>query len=177
MRLPASLVAQQVRNLPAMEETWVQFLGQEDPLEKGLATHSSILAYRISWTEEPSGLQSLGLQRVGHDWSDLARQRQTDSQACISTASSKSLSRTGEGKVDLEVQGGGGGKGTYWAYLPTRSEAKFKYSAAVLPALPFLRLEMAPRNPWCFPYGLPGAPMFSPALFVCSQFIGPDTGS
>ena len=47
MRLPASLVAQQVRNLPAMEETWVQFLGQEDPLEKGLATHSRILAWRI----------------------------------------------------------------------------------------------------------------------------------
>ena len=60
MRLPASLVAQQVRNLPAMEETWVQFLGQEDPLEKGLATHSSILAWEISWTEEPGGLQSMG---------------------------------------------------------------------------------------------------------------------
>ena len=67
MRLPASLVAQQVRNLPAMEETWVQFLGQEDPLEKGLATHSSILAWEISWTEEPGKLQSRGSQRVRHD--------------------------------------------------------------------------------------------------------------
>ena len=63
----ASLAAQLVKNLPAMQETWVRFLGQEDPLEKGWATHSSILAWRISWTEEPGGLQSMGLQRVGHD--------------------------------------------------------------------------------------------------------------
>ena len=63
----ASLVAQLVENLPAMQETWVQSLGQEDPLEKGIATHSSILAWRIPWIEEPDGLQSMGLQRVGHD--------------------------------------------------------------------------------------------------------------
>ena len=50
-----------------MQETWVQSLGQEDPLEKGMATHSSILAWRIRWTEEPGGLQSLGSQRVGQD--------------------------------------------------------------------------------------------------------------
>ena len=50
-----------------MHETQVRFLGQEDPLEKGMATHSSILAWRIPWTEEPGGLQSTGLQRVGHD--------------------------------------------------------------------------------------------------------------
>ena len=56
-----------------MQETWVQSLGQEDPLEKGMATHSSILAWRIPWTEESSGLQSMGLQRVGHDWKDLAK--------------------------------------------------------------------------------------------------------
>ena len=56
-----------VKNLPAMKETWIQSLGQENPLEKGLATHSSILARRIPWTEEPGGLQSLGLQRVRHD--------------------------------------------------------------------------------------------------------------
>ena len=48
-----------VKNLPAMQETWVQFLGQKDPLEKGMATHSGILAWRISWTEEPGGLQSV----------------------------------------------------------------------------------------------------------------------
>ena len=56
-----------VKNLPAMQETLVQSLGQGDPLEKGLATHSSILAWRIPWTEEPGRLQSMGLQRVGHD--------------------------------------------------------------------------------------------------------------
>ena len=63
----ASLVAQMVKNLPAMQETLVRSLGREDPLEKEMATHSSILAWRIPWTEEPSGLQSTGLQRVGHD--------------------------------------------------------------------------------------------------------------
>ena len=57
-----------VKNSPAMEETWVQFLGQEDPLEEGMATHSSILAWRIPWTEETGALQAMGLQRVGHDW-------------------------------------------------------------------------------------------------------------
>ena len=56
-----------VNNLPAMQETWVQPLGWEDPLEKGMATHSSILAWRIPWTEELGRLQSMGLQRVGHD--------------------------------------------------------------------------------------------------------------
>ena len=63
----ASLVAQQVKNLPAMQETWVQSLDWENPLEEGTATHSSILAWRIPWTEEPSGLRSPGSQRVRHD--------------------------------------------------------------------------------------------------------------
>ena len=63
----ASLVAQLVKTLPAMQETLVQLLGWEDLLEKSVATHSSILAWRILWTEEPGGLQSLGSQRVGHD--------------------------------------------------------------------------------------------------------------
>ena len=62
-----SLVVQTVTNLSVMQETWVQFLGQEDPLEKGIATHSSILAWRIPWTEEPGGLQSMRSQRVGQD--------------------------------------------------------------------------------------------------------------
>ena len=56
-----------VKNLPATRETWVQSLGQEDPLKKEMATHSSILAWRIPWTEEPGGVQSMGSQRVGHD--------------------------------------------------------------------------------------------------------------
>ena len=64
----ASLVAQSVKNLPAVQETRVWSLGWEDPLEKEMATHSSILAWKISWTEEPGGLQSTGSQRVGHDW-------------------------------------------------------------------------------------------------------------
>ena len=62
-----SLVAQTVKNLRAMRETWVRSMGQEDPLEKGMATHSSILAWRIPLTEEPGGLQSVGSQRVRHD--------------------------------------------------------------------------------------------------------------
>ena len=61
------MVAQLVKNLPAMQETWIQSLGWEDPLEEGMATHSSILAWRIPWTEEPGGLQSIGTQRVGQD--------------------------------------------------------------------------------------------------------------
>ena len=60
-------MAQMVKNLPAMQETQVQPLGWEDPLEKGMATHFSILAWRIPWTEEPGGLQSVRSQRVGHN--------------------------------------------------------------------------------------------------------------
>ena len=62
-----SLIAQMVKNLPAMWEPWVQPLGQEDPLEEGMATQSSILAWRIPWTEESGGVLSMGLQRVEHD--------------------------------------------------------------------------------------------------------------
>ena len=64
----ASLRVQTVKNLPATWNTWVWFLDWEDPLEKEMATHSSILAWEISWTVEPGRLQSMGLQRVGHDW-------------------------------------------------------------------------------------------------------------
>ena len=67
----ASLMAQTVKNPPAVqetEETWVPSLGREDPLEKGMATHSSILGWRIPWTEKPGGLYSMGLQRAGYDW-------------------------------------------------------------------------------------------------------------
>ena len=62
----ASLVAQMVKNLPEIRETWLGSLGWEDPLEEGMATRSSILAWRIPWTEEPGGLQSMKSQRVGH---------------------------------------------------------------------------------------------------------------
>ena len=63
----ASLVAQRLKHLPAIRETWVRFLGWENPLEQEMATHSSILAWRTPWMEEPGGLQSTGSQRVGHD--------------------------------------------------------------------------------------------------------------
>ena len=63
----ASLVAQTVKRLSTMQETWVCSLGWEDPLEKEMATHSSILAWRIPWTEESGSIQSMGLQRVGND--------------------------------------------------------------------------------------------------------------
>ena len=63
----ASLVTRMVKNLRAIQETWVQSLGQEDRLEKEMATHSSMLAWKIPWTEEPDRLQSMGSQRVGHD--------------------------------------------------------------------------------------------------------------
>ena len=63
----ASLVAQMVQNLSEMQETWVRSLGWEDPLEKGMATHSRILAWRIPWTQEPGGLESMGSQRVRQD--------------------------------------------------------------------------------------------------------------
>ena len=62
-----TLVAQSVKNLPAMQETGVRSLGREDPLEKEMATPSSILSWRLPWTEEPGGLQSVGSQRVRHD--------------------------------------------------------------------------------------------------------------
>ena len=74
----ASQLALVVKNPPAKlpvletKETWIQSLGQEDPLEDGIATYSSILVWRIPWTEESYGLQSIGSQRVGHDWSNLA---------------------------------------------------------------------------------------------------------
>ena len=63
----ASLVAQRVKHLPAMREIWVRSLGQEDPLEKEIAVHSSTLAWKIPWMEEPGGLQSMGSRGVGHD--------------------------------------------------------------------------------------------------------------
>ena len=75
LALTQSQVAQWVKNLPAvleMKQTWVRSLGQEDPLEEGMATHSSILAWRIPWTEEPGGLQSMRSQRIRYDWSNWA---------------------------------------------------------------------------------------------------------
>ena len=63
-----SLVTEMVKNPPAILETWIRSLGWEDPLEEGMATHSSLLAWRIPWTAEPGGLQSMGSQSVRHHW-------------------------------------------------------------------------------------------------------------
>ena len=67
-QLHSSLVAQAVKRLSSMQETWVRSLGREDPLEKEMAIHSITIAWKIPWTEEPGRLQSMGSQRVGHDW-------------------------------------------------------------------------------------------------------------
>ena len=66
-KMSVTHVAQRLKRLPAMQETWVRSLGREDPLEKKTATHSSFLAWSIPWTEEPGGLQSMGSQGVGHN--------------------------------------------------------------------------------------------------------------
>ena len=71
----SSLVAQTVKNLPVMQETWVQSLGWEDPLEAGMATHSSVLAWRIPWTDEPARRQSLGSQRIRYDLATKQQQQ------------------------------------------------------------------------------------------------------
>ena len=91
----SSLVAQMVKSLPTVWETQVQSLGQEDPLEKEMATHSSILAWKIPWTEEPGKLQSTGLQRVRHDWTTSPEQILEDGEeqggmACCSPWGSQS---------------------------------------------------------------------------------------
>ena len=65
--MQASLVTQMLKSLPSLQETWVQSLGQKDPLEKEMATHSSVLTWKISWMEEHGGLQSMGLKRVRHN--------------------------------------------------------------------------------------------------------------
>ena len=76
-----------VKNLPAMQEAWVRSLGQEDPLEEEMVTHSSIFAWEIPWTEEPGGLQSMGLQGVRHDQatkhSTLGHSEEQGSMACL----------------------------------------------------------------------------------------------
>ena len=79
----ASLVAQMVKCLPAMREIWVQYLDQEDPLEKEMATHSSTLAWKMPWMEQPGRLQSMGSQKVGHDWVTSFISFQTEIKRCL----------------------------------------------------------------------------------------------
>ena len=101
----ASLVAESVKNLPAVQETRVQSLGWEDPLEKVIASHSSILAWKISWTEEPGGLQSMGSQRLGHDWeTSLSPAKMADSKESACDAGYPGLS-PGSGRSPGEGHG------------------------------------------------------------------------
>ena len=88
----ASLVAQLVKSLPAIWETCVQSLGWEDPLEKGMVTHSSILAWKILGTEEPGGLHSMGSKRIGHDWVTNTFHFYVNTTSVISTILNPSLS-------------------------------------------------------------------------------------
>ena len=96
-------MTQRLKRLPAMQETQVQSLGQEDPLEKEMATHSSVLAWRIPWKEEPGGLQSLGSQRVRHDWvmsiSLILIKKKTQQ-----IRTKKELSQTDDGNLFLKTQ-------------------------------------------------------------------------
>ena len=80
--MKASLIAQLVKNLPAMQEILVRFPGQEDPLEKEMATHSSILAWEIPRTEEPGRLRSIKWQRLGHDWATDTHAHNVQHQEC-----------------------------------------------------------------------------------------------
>ena len=91
LRAEASLVAQRLKHLPAMQETRVQSLGREDPLEKEMATHSSILAWRIPWTEKPGRLQSTGSQRVRHDWVTSLHFRAEATLLCVLCGSSPTV--------------------------------------------------------------------------------------
>ena len=102
----ASLLAQSVKSLPAVQETWVQFLGQEDTLEKGMTTHSSILAWRIPWTEEPGSLQSMGSQRVRHKQvtKQTAQRFQTDTQDKLIVEMSQACSAVLRAQVSFTFQ-------------------------------------------------------------------------
>ena len=122
----ASLVAQLVKNLPVMWETWVQSLGWEDPLEKEMAAHSSILAWRIPWTEEPGGLQSMGSQRVGHDWAT----KTTDNGVCVECISCSVVSDSSR------------------PHVPPGSSVHTILQAAILEwvAIPFSRGPFGPRD-------------------------------
>ena len=137
----SSLVAQSVKSLPAMWEIWVQSLGQEDPLEKEMATHSSILAWRIPWTEEPGGLQFMRLQRVGRDWVT-----NTDTQGCYNK-----LSQTGQPRTQKFIASHFGrpevwNQGIRKTMIPLKSPWK-DLTQASLPAFGSLRHSLACRWP------------------------------
>ena len=115
-----SLVAQMVKNLPEMHETQVWSLGREVPLEKGMATHSSIPAWRIPWTEEPGELQSTGWQRVGHDWVT-----NTSTFSSLYTHSSTTIKSKLKGTLGSEKPRSVGGKLWVSALMPPNVAAHF----------------------------------------------------
>ena len=126
-----SLVVQLIKNPPAMQETLFRFPGQEDPLEKGMATYPSLLAWKIPWTEEPGGLRSLRLQRVRYNWSDLAHTRILEWVAYpISSGSSQPRNWT-------RVSCIAGGFFTNWAIreAPAHTQAQSNKNKIVIPWL------------------------------------------
>ena len=111
---------QMVKNLPALWETQVQSLGREDPREKGMATHSSILAWRIPWTEEPGGLQSMELQSVGHDWASTTF---TSTWGTSCPAERWIPNHTGSLNPSLNILGGC----DMWGFLKSAVQARARY--------------------------------------------------
>ena len=99
----ASPVAQRLKHLPVMWETQVRSLGREDPLEKEMATHSSILTWRIPWMEEPGRLQSMGLQRVGHDWATSLHFTSLHFMSCLEEGSPNKYQLNGQKKERIEA--------------------------------------------------------------------------
>ena len=131
-----------------MQETWVQSLGREDPLEKGMATYSSILAWRIPWTEELGGLQSMGWQRVGHDWASITKRVSCswlDSLLWCSTISSAVLDPWAIAIPYTETESGHGvilrKITTFWFLFPQKSIMTFEF-------LSFYDSEMVISQPW-----------------------------
>ena len=120
----ASLVAQMVKNPPAKQETRVGSLGQEDPLQEGMATHSSFLAWRIPWTEESGGLHPMGSQRVGHDWAT-----NTSDGLVLSIERLHSQVLLGWTLCNLIFTASWQGRGNYPHFMGEEMEAKKSYLA------------------------------------------------
>ena len=126
--IASPLVAQMVKNLPTMWVTWVQSLDWEDPLKKGTATCSGILAWKIPWTEEPGGLQSMGSQRVRHDWATFpfhfsVSSIETDGSPTVVTvpAGTRGLLGHCRGKGELESH-------TRWPFFSIKVTCSFTHS-------------------------------------------------
>ena len=130
----ASLLAQRVKRLPTMRETWVGCLGREDPLEKEMATHSSILAWKIPWMEDPGRLQSMGSQRVRRDWATSHTHTHTNLLSCLVFCISFLLTTSlkGDNKpypshlTPRETEARRAESELHWEYPETESNSKMK---------------------------------------------------